>query len=194
MQFHPDPKVGFEAYYVRGRTKTAQRTAVARHGVDWLTMQHARGKRGCVVFDIDDTIINGNDAVTNGFDAMRTLLQEAIRLFAVHIVTARPDNQHAYVLELLRKRGFHVPTDRLHCLPAHLWGDSRHVEDFKWQKHLDFVRAHGAVVARFGDKLWDVAHRDSLRTYLSHVADRDCYVFWDPSLDGTLSSKLPGLA
>ena len=54
-------------------------------------------------------------------------------------------------------------------------------------------RAHSGVVARFGDKLWDVAHVDSLDTYLQHVGDRDCYLFVDPRLKGTLSAKLPGV-
>lgn len=196
MHLVPDPKVPFAAFFVRDRTKTAMRTVVAHQGIDWLKLKHAEGVRGCIVFDIDDTIINGNDAVVHGFDAMRVLLQEATLLrVPVRIVTARPDDQHAYVVSMLHKRGFDVPASRVHCLPAHLWGkDTRHVEDFKWQKHLDFVKEHGAVIARFGDKLWDVAHRDSLRTYLGHVDDKDCYIFFDPRLGGTLSGKLPGLA
>ena len=44
----------------------------------------------------------------------------------------------------------------------------------------------GGVVARFGDKLWDVAHIDSLHTYLGHIRDRDCYVFLDPKLKRNL--------
>mgnify|MGYP006087080387 CR=1 FL=1 len=198
MHLVPDPKVSFAAFFVRDRRKTAMRTLVAHHGIDWLKLKHAEGVRGCVVFDIDDTIINGNDAVTNGFDAMRVLLQEATLLkFPVRIVTARPDDPKSVTdaVSMLRKRGFNVPASMVHYLPAHLWGkDTRHVEDFKWQKHLDFVKEHGAVIARFGDKLWDVAHRDSLRTYLGHVDDKDCYIFFDPRLGGTLSGKLPGLA
>ena len=54
------------------------------------------------------------------------------------------------------------------------------------------VRKEGAVLARCGDKLWDVAHIDSLSTYLKHVDDKDCYVFFDPRLGGCLSAKLPG--
>ena len=51
----------------------------------------------------------------------------------------------------------------------------------------------GYGVGRFGDKLWDVAELSSLDSYLSHVRDRDCYIFWDPKLGGTLSGKLPGV-
>ena len=147
------------------------------------------------MLDIDDTLIDGNQAVAHGFQLMQALFHEASLLFPVHIVTARPDDDHAHCMRLLRARGFAVPPDRLHMLPARLYGrDTRHVEDFKHGVYVQIGRQHGGVVARFGDKLWDVAHKDSLRTYLGHVDDRDCYLFLDPALRGTLSAKLPGQA
>ena len=52
---------------------------------------------------------------------------------------------------------------------------------------------HGKVVARMGDKLWDVAHMDAMRGgNMSHVADKDCYIFRDPRLNSCVSVKLPG--
>ena len=59
-------------------------------------------------------------------------------------------------------------------------------------KMAKIAKEHKGVVARFGDKLWDVAHYDSLHNYLSHVCDSQCYVFFDPGLGGTFSGKLPG--
>ena len=67
------------------------------------------------------------------------------------------------------------------------------METFKWETHQKLVKQHVFVVGRFGDKLWDVAEKTSLDTYLSHVKDQDCYIFWDPVFKGTLSGKLPGL-
>lgn len=193
MHLVEDARVNFTAYFVHDKTKTAQRRFVADHALIWLRMQHARGVRGAIYYDVDDTLIDGNDAVRNGFDDMRELFNVASDLFVVQVVTARPDDQHARVVELLNKRGFRIAASRVHCLPSALYdGPSKHVEDFKWRKYEDFVKAHGRVVARFGDRLWDVAHRDSLHTYLAHVDDRDCYIFFDPALNGTLSSKLPG--
>lgn len=193
MQLVRDPKVGFPAYYVKARAKTEQRAFVAQHALLWLKFQHERGAAGCVVFDIDDTLIDGNEAVVHGFELMVQLFTTVGQWFPVHVVTARPDDRHAEVMRLLQRRGLHVPPDRLHMLPARLYDSpTRHVEEFKWGVHERLVRAHGAVIARFGDKLWDVAHYESLRTYLGHVADRDAYVFFDPALRGTLSGKLPG--
>ena len=71
--------------------------------------------------------------------------------------------------------------------------DLQHVVDFKWRTCVRIGQQHNGVVARLGDKLWDVAHPQSLTTYLKHVDDRGCYLFMDPMLRGTYSGKLPGL-
>ena len=190
-----DARVPFPAYYVRYKSKTEQRMFVAFHAIQWLRFQHRRGTLGCVMVDIDDTLIDGNENVVNGFQFMKDFYQEIQAMFPMHVVTARPREDHARVMKLLLSRGFCIPPDRLHMLPTEDYGkDTSYVEDFKWTTYLAIGRAHDGVVARLGDKLWDVAHFDSLTTYLSHVADRDCYVFLDPRQKGTASFKLPGLA
>lgn len=189
----PDDKVPFAAYFIRMRTKTEMRSFAAQHALEWLRVQSKRGARGAVMLDIDDTLIDGHEKVAHGFECMKIMYDEATMLFPVHIVTARPDDDHANVMRMMHVRGFKVPPDRLHMLPAHLYGrDYSHVEEFKWRTFLAIAHAHGGVVARLGDKLWDVAHLGSLRTYLAHVDDRDCYAFMDSALGGTLSVKLPG--
>ena len=194
IQIVKDEAVPFPAFFVKARSKTDQRLFVANHAITWLQMQHKRGVRGCVVFDIDDTLIDGNECVTHGFQFMADMYATVSRLFPVHVVTARPDDQHGPVMDLLSDRGFCIPPDRLHMLPSAQYGlSTRYVEKFKWGVHEALVRQHGFVVGRFGDKLWDVADIASLYTYLKHVDDRDCYVFWDPILKGTLSGKLPGM-
>ena len=183
----------FPAFYVRARTKTEQRLFVAFHAMQWIRLQHRRKSSGAIMVDIDDTLIDGNEGVHHGFQHMRELYEEAGVFFPLHIVTARPDEDHHSCMKLLRRRGFCIPPDRLHMLPTHLYGrDTRHVEEFKWKTFLEIGRKHGGVVARFGDKLWDVAHLDSLRGTLAHVKDTDCYVYRDPALKGTVSYKLPG--
>lgn len=143
--------------------------------------------------DIDDTLIDGNERVAHGFEFMKRLYEGASLLYPVHVVTARPDSDHASCMRMLRERGFSIPPDRLHMLPAHLYdGPSRHVEEFKWKCYCRMKAQHGGVVARCGDRLWDVAALSSLTTYLSHVRDEDTYVFWDPVLCGCLSVKLCG--
>lgn len=194
MTLTPDTKVPFPAFYVRYKNKTDQRMFIATHALHWIRLQHARGYRGAVMVDIDDTLIDGNENVVNGFQFMKDLYLEIATLFPLHVVTARPDDDHAKCMRLLASRGFCIPPDRLHMLPAHLYGQSHtHVETFKWNTYLKIARAHGGVVARMGDKMWDVAHYRSLETSLKHVDDKDCYVFFDPEQKGTASFKLPGV-
>jgi hypothetical protein len=189
-----DSRVDFPAFFVKGKNKTELRSFVARHALLWLRLAHRRGARGAVMLDIDDTLIDGHEKVAHGFEFMQELYREACVLFPVHVVTARPDSDHGLVMRLLQGRGFCLPPDRLHMLPADLYGRStRHVEEFKWQCFVKMNHQHGGVVARFGDKLWDVAHLKSLDGYLAHVGDKECYIFRDPALRGTLSAKLPGL-
>ena len=129
----------------------------------WLGYQFKRGIQGAVVFDIDDALIDGNETVHHGFNFMVELYDTVFQWFPVHVVTARPDDQHAVVMEMLKERGLCIPPDRLHMLPQELYGlSTRHVEEFKWKVHERLVAQHKFVVGRFDDKLWDVATLASL--------------------------------
>ena len=192
-----DTQVSFPAYFIRGtRSKTEMRMFLALVAKSWLTFEYKKGKRGAVMMDIDDTLIDGRENVAHGFEFMQDLYKHLSVLFPIHIVTARPDDEHQNVMQMLVKKGFCIPTDRLHMLPAKFYGkDYSHVEDFKYDCYCRIVKRHGCVIARMGDKLWDVAHMKSLRGgYLSHVKDKDCYLFKDPSMGPCVSCKLPGLA
>ena len=106
MHVTRDPRVDFPAFFVKAKTKTEQRRFVAQHALLWLKLQHKRGARGAVMVDIDDTLIDGNECVKHGFELMRKLYDEASLVFPLHVVTARPDDQHANVMAMLRARGF----------------------------------------------------------------------------------------
>ena len=191
----PDDRVPFPAFFVKCKTKTEQRRFVAHFARNWARVQHERGYRGAVMVDIDDTLIDGNENVVNGFQFMKDVYTELGSLFPLHVVTARPDDDHLKCMDMLVKRGFCIPPDRLHMLPAHLYGkESVHVEDFKWKTCCAISDSHRGVVVRMGDKMWDVAHHASLHSSLfAHVDDKDCYVFLDPAQKGTASFKLPGI-
>ena len=192
-----DTNMPFPAYFVRGtRSKTELRMFVARTALSWLSFEYARGVRGAVMLDIDDTLIDGRENVAFGFEFMKELYNNLCYRFPIHIVTARPDDDHENVMRMLMKKGFSIPPDRLHMLPTKYYGKSySHVEDFKFNCYLRILKRHGNVVVRMGDKMWDVSHMDSIRgtnAYLAHVKDRECYIFRDPSMGRCMSCKLPG--
>lgn len=192
LEFVSDPKVPFPAYFVKAKSLTAMRQAVADHALTWLKMQNRRGSTGAIMVDIDDTLIDHSDSVRDGFQFMRHLFEEGGLMFPIHVVTARPLDQHSFVMRLLKEKGFCVQVDRLHMVPTHLYGNREATGLFKWNTYLKIGHMHNGVVARFGDTMWDVAHHSSLNTYLKHVSQRSCYIFRDPSMKGTLSAKLPG--
>ena len=189
-----DDKV-IPAYFVRHKTKTAKRHMIAECACTWIRLQHRCGRKGAIMVDIDDTLIDGREAVANGFEGMQALYHEAWSRYPLHIVTARPDDEHANVMRMLMDRGFCIPPDRLHMLPKELYDDDSpardgHVEDFKARTAQKIAKAHGGIVARLGDKMWDVAPLARLRAgEFAHVRDEDCYIFL---VDGTASFKLPG--
>jgi hypothetical protein len=194
MTIVEDEKVPFPAFFVRLKTKTEQRMFVAYHAHNWLRYQFKNGCSGAVMIDIDDTLIDGNESVNNGFQYMKKLYNEAAVMFPLHIVTARPREDHHVVMKMLASRGFCLPPDRLHMLPTNQYGkDTRFVEEFKWNTCREISKLHHGVVARFGDKLWDCSHIQTLRDDLRHVSDKDCYIFRDPRMKGCVSYKLPGV-
>ena len=186
--------VPFPAYRVRG-TKTAQRDYVARVAMDWVHYCEHRRVNGAIMLDIDDTLLDGREAVINGFDSMRDFFQRARRRFPVHIVTARPRSDHANALSMLHERGFTVDIDRLHMLPTEHYyhGTDKDIVNFKHGEYQKMCAAHRGVVLRAGDRLWDVADPKTIEACLEQkVRETDCAVFLDPKMPGTLSCKLPG--
>ena len=190
----PDTKVPFPAVFVTSDKLTAQRRYVADEAKKWLEEKLRQGKQGAVVFDIDDTLINGNEAVAHGFQYMVELYRWALQHFPVELVTARPEEEKSNVMRMLHKRKLFVGFNNLHMMNTKEYnsGDTTYVKNFKWGKHLDFVKMYkDGVLAKMGDRLWDVAERHSPSTYLKHVPEELCYIFTDPKLGGTRSFKLP---
>ena len=52
----------------------------------------------------NDTVLDGNETVQHGFQFMQTLQQDESPL-PIHIVTARPDDNHDAVMQMLKGKG-----------------------------------------------------------------------------------------
>lgn len=196
MSLVRDENVRFPSFFLKGlRSKTEQRRFVAMNALVWLRVQKKMRHHGAIMIDIDDTLIDGNQAVQHGFQFMQEMYVEASLHFPIHIVTARPDSDHENVMKLLQKHNFCIAPDRLHMLPTELYykRDLSHVEDFKYNCYRMISHLHHGVIARFGDKMWDVVYLPAMRMGLfDHVDDKEAYIFKDPNLKGTVSFKLPG--
>ena len=210
MLLKKDDKVPFPAHFVVGNriTKTEQRHFVAAHAIVWLKLHHMKmkpgTKPGAIMIDIDDTLVDEWEGLRYGFEFMNAMYNQLSLLFPVHVVTARPDTEHANVMKMLHNCGVNVQVDRLHMLPDEHYHHPDHdtrerlVEGFKAGKCVDIAKEHGSVVARFGDRLWDVAPLELIRrqprnglAVLEHVETKHCYIFLH---NGCLCAKLPGKA
>jgi len=189
-----DDPVFKDGFFLDSGKKSEPREFVSYHAKLWIDfLKNEMQATGAVMIDIDDTLIDGKERVDHGFEHMYDLYQYVGLLYPMHIVTARPKEDHAKCMKMLKERGFTIPPDRLHMLPSEHYGkDDALVVDFKWKTFLKIADLHGGVVGRFGDRLWDVAHRGSLSTYLSHIPHKSCYIFKDKNLGGCVSYKLPG--
>lgn len=200
MKIEIDTTTEFPAFSLSGGTKAQRRQYCAEFARIWLSID--KSKTGAIMLDIDDTLLNEYEKVTDGFEYMKQIYEYFWLDYIIHIVTARPDNDKPRVMALLQKLGMSIPVDRLHLLPAAQYESDDHVEyteKFKWNCYKNIKDMYGKVVLRMGDKMWDVAHFDSLHMgkqkddgYLSHVDHRATYIFKDPRLHGCLSCKLPG--
>lgn len=193
-------KFGFPCAAPSSRMSVSEkRRTVATFARLWLEHRYSTSKTKqfeAIIFDIDDTLINGHQLVKNGFEDMVDMYNALSNKYVIHIVTARPDYDKRNALQLLADRGISITPDRLHMLPGNIY-DSRGSDrdsktaDFKWKCHEKIEAKHKFVAAKFGDRLWDVAHRDSLYEY--DMKDTDTLIFWDPKFKGgTMSVKLPG--
>ena len=96
MHIEQDNRVDFPAYFVTGEGKTQQRKYMAGLAISWLSVQHERGAKGAIMVDIDDTLMDGNESVLNGFQYMHDLYINGGMLYPIHVVTARPDDDHGF--------------------------------------------------------------------------------------------------
>lgn len=200
-----DPKVPYPLFHVKNtRSKTHARRFIAEHALLYLRYMYEHKKaRGAIIFDIDDTIIDYSQKVKGGFEHMKQLWSELHPLFTIYVITARPEDQREKVIDMLHKLHFCVDPDRLHLLPTEDYDKHfKYTERFKWKTfkkiEAEMKSRNQRVVARFGDRVWDVGSLQSLHKTkttageLEHIADNATVVFIDPCMHGCLSSKLPG--
>ena len=151
------------------------------------------------MFDIDDTLIDDDQKVQKGFEHMRELFLICKTLkFPVYVVTARPDDDEEYVYGMMGRRGMHIEDKHLHMLPAKQYNEKdddkrdKFITNFKFGVYLDLVKKHDRVLARFGDKFWDVTHKITIERDLGHLPDTTCLIFRDRLQGMCVSYKLPG--
>ena len=175
-------------------SRFAKRTLVAEVGMVWirsvLAAHRSTAKPPAIIFDIDDTLC---DSAEKGIDHMIRLFQMARRnSLRLHVISARPESTRKVVLELLNHLCVGVDSENLHLMTDDEYRKAGTAITTNF-KHTNFekVAAKHTVIARFGDKIWDVARPEQIRSTLSGFKDQDAFFCVDPDFF-YLSAKLPG--
>lgn len=189
-----DTRVPFNAFFIQQSIgRPAQRHMIADTARAWIAYCHDQGRSGCVIFDVDDTVVDGNE---QSFDVMAWVFDFAKACYPVHVVTARPDtpNNRAYTADLLKNRKMFVPDSHLHMMNESDWetGDDRLVHSYKFNKRNELFEKEKGVVAFFDDKLYNLAHPNNLAAMEEYIHDHHAYMFWDSKLGYQGCFKMPG--
>ena len=157
----------------------------------WLSLQLKRGIKGCIIFDIDDTVIEEKDEklidpIANIFKKYRDLGVPVI------FVTARPNvrGNKKETENMLKKRGLDGYSG-LDLIPER----SDDVDAFKFERRNYYYKKYGNVLARIGDQYWDsITPPHTLKgdtELLKNMSSKRCFILFHPKLS-EVSVKLPG--
>lgn len=155
----------------------------------WLSLELKRGKKGCIIFDIDATVIEENRDETV-IKEVSNLYRKYRNIVPCIFVTARPNvrgNKAATEKMLLeRDLGGYAELDLL--------DPGTDPFKFKFSKRNEYARKYGKVLARIGDQVWDsLAPPRSFKgdfKELENIRQEQCFIIFHPKLT-EVSIKLP---
>ena len=178
-------------------SKTTSRFEIAQILRGWFTYHNQKRSKGAIIVDLDDTLINHQQRVAEGFEHIRNALIDASHNFPFYVVTARPVEDHAVVLRMVRNLGFHLADSRLYMMDTEEYRETdpdrshRFQENFKWSSADKIEQREGRILLRMGDRLWDAVPNPGMNEHkFKHIEDKQPFLFFDP-VHRTLCVKLP---
>ena len=165
----------------------------------WLSFELKRGHRGCLIFDIDDTVIkedkNDNEVlikpVANLYKKYRNLG------IPVYFVTARPDvrGNRGETEKMLYRLGLHGYKKLFLMGKEFSGGRETSVNKFKFTRRSEIMEICGHIMARVGDMPWDSLPPPSTfkneTSVLKKIENEQTFIIFHPKLV-EVSIKLPG--
>lgn len=164
----------------------------------WLTFELNRGNKGCLIFDIDETVIEEKNRDEVLIKPVANLYKK-YRDKGVHVyfVTARPDvpGNKKETEKMLKRLGLHGYQD-LFLMGKEFTGSREYsVNKFKFTRRKEILEKCGHVMARIGDMPWDSLPPPSTfkgeTALLKEIKNEQCFIIFHPNLP-EVSVKLPG--
>lgn len=155
----------------------------------WLKFKSLCGKTGCVVFDIDDTLVDNKE---KPIPSMIKLYKLCISLgFVVNIVTARPESKknRKETSQMLDDRGISM-YEALYMMPANLDTTASIISIYKANARADIAERH-EILANCGDMWTDhVKYPTPLKEFQDREVEETAVCFLPGQTFPCL--KLPG--
>tara|TARA_B100001741_G_scaffold178960_1_gene147426 strand:- start:950 stop:1525 length:576 start_codon:yes stop_codon:yes gene_type:complete len=155
----------------------------------WLRFKSLCNQTGCVVFDIDDTLVDNKE---KPIPSMIKLYKLCISLgFIVNIVTARPESpkNRKETARMLDDRGI-TDYEALYMMPANLNTTASIISTYKSNARADIAQRH-EILANCGDMWTDhIKYPTSLKEFQDRNVEETA-VFFIPG-QSFPCLKLPG--
>ena len=188
MKYQPQ-HFDFVFAIVNGKDKTEEIVNASDWMMYWLNFKHLCQQKGCVIFDIDDTLVDNSE---KQIIPIVRIYKHCIKLgFIVNIITARPESKQNRKLteEMLHERGIDM-YEALYMMPSNLDTTFNSISHYKYLARKDVASRH-TILANFGDMWSDHLKYPTKITQLNELDVKMCAIFFCPGTNYP-SLKLPG--
>ena len=174
---------------INGKNAMEKRVSACDWLSSWLKFQKMMGRKGCVIFDIDQTLI---DEEENPLQPVVNILHLTLHLnFIPIIITARPDFSEnvQYTTQLLKSIG--LKYERLFMMPHTLQPTLESISNYK-RSARNVVAKEFDILANIGDMWTDFVIFPLEKN--KFIVDRDkseCAIFFPEDEHGEVSVKIP---
>ena len=174
---------------IHGSNDMEKRVSACDWLSSWLKFQRMMGKKGCVIFDIDQTLVDEKEEPLQPVvDILHLTLQ--LNLIPI-IITARPDFSEnvQYTTELLKSIG--LKYERLFMMPHAIEPTFESVSTYK-RSARNVVAKEFDILANIGDMWTDLVQFPLEKNQF--IVDRDrseCAIFFPEGEHEEVSVKIP---
>lgn len=173
-----------------GGSVESRRQCAAEWCKIWLDFIHLQINKGCVVFDIDDTLVDDNESKIR---SIQGVYMHCIKCnIPVFLITARPDGRKNRSLTKDMLEGHNiVDYKRLYMMPQCLEQTWENISKFKFSAR-QHISKYNFIIQCFGDMWTDhllfPVRKQEHKELMKKTKDEDCVVFF---YNRTCYIKLP---
>lgn len=173
-----------------GGSVESRRQCAAEWCKMWIDFIYLQVNSGCVVFDIDDTLVDDNEL---RIKSIQSVYMHCIKCnIPVFLITARPDGRknRSLTKEMLERHNI-VDYKRLYMMPQCLDPTWQNISKFKFSAR-QHISKNNFIVQCFGDMWTDhllfPVRKTEYKDLINKTKDEDCVIFFT---NKTCYIKLP---